>query len=366
MMKTKTASEKQLEVLAFSEEYRPTLLIVDDEESIRTSLTAVLRFCRPEFHLGVASSAEEALSILENTEVDLLITDLKLPKMDGLSLVDVVLTKYPETRSILMTAYGDNFVDYGAYQNGCACYLEKPFDVDKLLSAIDETLEQIKNRQLVHAESLIEQIYTAAEEKIDVSIKISDGTNSGLLVLKEQLITYADFGSLVGISALVAMLNCRSPQLTCREDAPELSNADLPVSWRALLKAAFLQSTTKQIAALRKSGRDLCSEPSDEYPSEESEVLIQKEILTELLQRLREAKLDSELDGEVKRKRLPFHQSLATDMIERQVTLRRLVNTGIEEYSTKNFIKARSYWIEALEIDPNCQQAKHNLAILNK
>ena len=364
-MKAGINQEEQQELRAFSREYQPSLLLVDDEASIRTSLAAVLRFCRPEFHIGTASSAEEALTILEHTEIDLLITDLKLPEMDGLSLVQATLLNHPDTRSILMTAFGTDSVDYGAYHSGCVSYLEKPFEVEALLQSIDETLDDIRATELPAEGRLVEAVRLAAQEKLDLSIRITAKKGSGLLVMRNSLITYADFDGLLGTSALVAMLACHEPRLVCSADAPELSNADLPVCWSALVRASFYKSVAQQIAELRDSGRQQSEPNSSSYPSVDKEAFFQKEILAELIQHSREARQASEVIGDVKRKRLHFHQSLQSDMIKRQVQLRNLINSGIEFYSAQNFTDARRCWQEALQIDPNCQQAKHNLEYLD-
>lgn len=348
---------------AIEQERRPHLLLVDDEPSILMSLAAVLKYSRPGYSLDTASSAEEALWILESKVVDLLITDLKLPKMDGLALVQTTLMRNPDTRSILITAFGTDSVDYGAYRSGCVNYLEKPFDVDRLLKSIDETLAQESNRPRPSS-TLVQSVCAAGAEKLTTTIKVVDENAHGLIIMADELIEYADYNGLVGINALVAMLSLKEPRIECIDGAPELNNADLPVTWQAFEEAASTNSQAQQIAFLREDGRRLRDETCAEYPMLDFEAGIQREMLAELVQRQRENVLDLELHGQLKRKRLHFHQTLSAEMVARQVQLRKMVNLGIEYYSEQYYEQARTCWLEALEIDPNCQQAKHNLDIL--
>ena len=98
---------------------RKRILIVDDEESILRSLTYSLNELDNSYKVETASSAEEALEYMAENPVDLVITDLKLPNMNGLELTESLQKSNPDTSSILITAYGDETISKNAEKAGC-------------------------------------------------------------------------------------------------------------------------------------------------------------------------------------------------------------------------------------------------------
>ena len=118
------------------------ILLVDDEPNVLSSLSKVIGDTYTDYLIATADSAEAALELFDDNSVDLLITDLKLPEMDGLSLARNTHERFPETRSILMTAFGTDQVHCDAYRYGCVAYLEKPFDIDQLGQSISDALAE--------------------------------------------------------------------------------------------------------------------------------------------------------------------------------------------------------------------------------
>ncbi|MCC7386059.1 MAG: sigma-54-dependent Fis family transcriptional regulator [Deltaproteobacteria bacterium] len=109
---------------------RRTVLIVDDEVNLRKVLEAMLR--REGYHVLTASDGQEALERLAKHPVDLVLTDLRMPKLDGMSLLRQVLAEYTGIPVIILTAHGtvDNAVE--AMKLGAFDFLTKPFDKDEL------------------------------------------------------------------------------------------------------------------------------------------------------------------------------------------------------------------------------------------
>lgn len=120
---------------------RPTILIVDDEEGLLLSLCDVLALSFGNFEIVNASSAEAAIPILKAQKTELLITDYRLPAMNGLELTRCLRAIAPATKAILITAYGNENIAKQAVQNGCIAYLEKPFDIDTLLLHVQQGLK---------------------------------------------------------------------------------------------------------------------------------------------------------------------------------------------------------------------------------
>ncbi len=117
-----------------------TILIVDDEERLRKGLARSLS--GKDRRTFTAASGEEALSVLKGRKVDLVITDLIMPGMDGMTLVGNIRSAVPGIEVIIITAYGSAESMKEAEEIGVASYLAKPFDLADLKSKVDECLSK--------------------------------------------------------------------------------------------------------------------------------------------------------------------------------------------------------------------------------
>ncbi|MDH3284009.1 MAG: sigma-54 dependent transcriptional regulator [Acidobacteriota bacterium] len=136
------------------------ILVVDDEPGIRQMLEAVLR---AEGHRVVCmASPTRALQTFEDETVDLVITDLAMPEMNGVMLLRRVAEISPDTPSIVITAYGSKETAIDAMRHGAVNYLEKPFDVEEMRLHVRHALGHRRlsseNRQLKLRLSLDERM----------------------------------------------------------------------------------------------------------------------------------------------------------------------------------------------------------------
>lgn len=111
-----------------------TILVVDDEESVRDSLVRIL--AKEGYQVRVASSGETALLAVRQEPPDLLLTDLRMPGMDGIELLKAVKAISPETQVIVMTAFGSVEVAVRAMKEGADDFLEKPLSRAVLLQVV--------------------------------------------------------------------------------------------------------------------------------------------------------------------------------------------------------------------------------------
>lgn len=117
------------------------ILIVDDEKSLILSIQAGFESYKEDFNVLTAENGKQAVSVLEETPVDLLVTDLKMPEMDGFELLAYVKTHYPTMPSIVMTAFSTPEIEKRLRKFGTMRLLEKPFDLDDLAQAVIENIE---------------------------------------------------------------------------------------------------------------------------------------------------------------------------------------------------------------------------------
>src|SRR3989440_5615694 len=116
------------------------VLVVDDEQSLRKVLAATLQ--REGYEVTVCADGEEAISSLERDGADVVVTDLVMPKMDGLSLLRKVVSRHPDVPVIVITAHGriDSAVE--AMKAGAFDFLAKPFDHGELKAIISKAARQ--------------------------------------------------------------------------------------------------------------------------------------------------------------------------------------------------------------------------------
>lgn len=118
-----------------------TILLVDDEKPLLMSLSEGLSMLDKNLYVLTAENGEEAIEILNSSDIDLIITDLKMPKKDGFDLLMYKYNNCPHVPAIVMTAqYGQNILrrldDIGVY-----C-MEKPLDFDELANKVFSLLEK--------------------------------------------------------------------------------------------------------------------------------------------------------------------------------------------------------------------------------
>jgi len=132
-----------------------TILIVDDEKNYPRILGAVLE--EEGFEILTANSGKEALELLEVSDVDLVLTDMKMPSMDGIDLLERIKTREPDLPVIMMTAHGTVDKAVEAMQKGAYSYILKPFDNERLILYVNKAIAMYRvvkeNRRLRSAVS---------------------------------------------------------------------------------------------------------------------------------------------------------------------------------------------------------------------
>ncbi|HIJ73487.1 MAG TPA: sigma-54-dependent Fis family transcriptional regulator [Candidatus Hydrogenedentes bacterium] len=129
---------------------RPKVLVAEDDQVQRDVIADILE--RAEYDATRVSCAEEALSVLRAEDVDLLVTDMRMPGMDGLELLREAKRLRPGVEVVVMTAHASIETAVAAMKEGAADYLTKPFDKEELLVVVAKATERARllreNREL--------------------------------------------------------------------------------------------------------------------------------------------------------------------------------------------------------------------------
>ena len=116
------------------------ILVVDDEENARIALSKILT--REGYEVASASNGYEALNYLRGKEVELIITDINMPEMNGLSFLRELNRSHPASNVIMITAYGEVESYIEAMNLGAFEYINKPLKVDELKKIITKIFKE--------------------------------------------------------------------------------------------------------------------------------------------------------------------------------------------------------------------------------
>jgi CheY-like chemotaxis protein len=116
-----------------------TILLVEDEANV---LKMLERFLAPQYRCVAATNGKDALEVLKATpEIDCVVTDVRMPEMDGIQLVRAIKRLRPYLPTVVMTAYGSEETASEALRAGATNYLRKPFKTQEFLSVVRKCIE---------------------------------------------------------------------------------------------------------------------------------------------------------------------------------------------------------------------------------
>lgn len=127
-----------------------SILVVDDESMMRSLLERILT--RDGYKVTSAEDGQDALRVLEGTPVDIIISDLKMPRMNGFELLKAVKQKYPGVAMIMMTAYGDTYTVKDALLLGADEYITKPFKSFEISMVVERAYWRLLSQESQRAE----------------------------------------------------------------------------------------------------------------------------------------------------------------------------------------------------------------------
>ena len=122
-------------------------LLVDDDEFIRDSLK--IAFTTKGCPIRVAESAEEGLEAIKEEQFDIIISDFRLPGMNGLDFLKLATVTQPQAVNILITAYRDEYSFSHAIRSGVAEFIEKPFSVKALVTLLALSLKRQTKQRVI-------------------------------------------------------------------------------------------------------------------------------------------------------------------------------------------------------------------------
>jgi len=155
-----------------------TLLIVDDDESLGDGLRRALKLARPTWQTYVANSGKDALALLPDKSIDVLVTDMDMPGMSGANLLEKISDHSPNVLRIVISGRYDGLTTY-AMTARSHLFLAKPFHPSQIVDLVENSLEgqrrqleirRLRGRQLPREE----QARINRQRLRDIGIRIDD------------------------------------------------------------------------------------------------------------------------------------------------------------------------------------------------
>jgi len=171
-------------------ETKHTILVVDDDPDLLDLYRKVLGELPSRPTIRTASSGARAIAMLETEPVSLLICDLKMPKMDGLQVLSIVRRNYPELRTVVLTAMGDEQLRSRVYALGVDLFWQKPGSEEETKMLLD-CLESLLGRESepgfrgVQSKSLVDIVQLECISQSSSVLRITNGPLSGRIWINE-------------------------------------------------------------------------------------------------------------------------------------------------------------------------------------
>lgn len=182
-----------------------SVLIVDDEELFTLSVAEGLRAFDPSLDVRVAANGSVALQLLEQQQVDLLVTDLHMPVMDGFELLARITRQWPQLPVLVMTAFGTGDTAERLHAFGVDNVVEKPIDFEALAGRIAAALND-GAAGYVRGITLPTFMQIVEVERKTCTLKVTSRGQEGRLHFKDGVLFDADAGALSGEAAVLEIL----------------------------------------------------------------------------------------------------------------------------------------------------------------
>jgi DNA-binding response OmpR family regulator len=223
------------------------VLIVDDEKLFIKSIADGLKTYEKKHHFKMlsAQNGQEALKNFQSHDIALLITDLRMPEMDGITLIAQVHNQYPTVPIIVMTAFGSPQIEKQIKKMGILHYLEKPIGFDELRDHILHELGR-KKKSRIEGVTLASFLQLIWMEKMTCTLTVKSNENSGTLSVLSGELKNAQTKKQLGLDAALEILDWES--VTIELDENYIADGEtIKISIEELLLESFRRKDERSL-----------------------------------------------------------------------------------------------------------------------
>jgi CheY-like chemotaxis protein len=203
------------------------VLFVDDDNVLCHSVQHLSQKYTDRFIMVTAGNGVEALDVLSQHTVSLVITDLQMPEMDGFALLAQMSLHHPEVPVMIITAYGSPETRRKGLSEGAVGFIEKPVVVPDLLDVISETLDAQSEGgafQSIQLETMA-QLIEMARKSCTLRVTDKASQDRGVLFFRDGALVDARCNEAEGIPAAVALFGWDFVKMDIEETLPEMENS---------------------------------------------------------------------------------------------------------------------------------------------
>jgi len=243
---------------------KPNVLIVDDDAAFLRLIQKDMEVFADSFSISIVETGNAALELLENTYVSLVISDVRMPGMDGFELLTGILNKFPDIPVCLMTSYDKPKTEEVVFSSGAVGYLKKPFTAIELFAQITKMLNKRADGGSLHNVTLETFLQLIEMEQQTSTLRVVDKKEkrSGVLFFRNG-----------------EMMNARSGMKQGKEAAYEIlswSNVSLTIEHDCVFKEKLIEGDLQALLLDAMRAKDEIAEgfESEEDHAEEGEILL--------------------------------------------------------------------------------------------
>jgi len=141
------------------------ILLVDDDPVLLQALPHTISLRMSGVQVETADAANLALEMVQQQEYDAVVSDIKMPGMDGLDLLEKVLERYPDIPVLLITGHGEHELAIRALRGGAYDYIQKPIDRDDFVASLSRALQMRQMRRQIQVQQRALEQYTFSLER---------------------------------------------------------------------------------------------------------------------------------------------------------------------------------------------------------
>jgi DNA-binding response OmpR family regulator len=223
-------------------DHQKFILVADDEEDLTWSIAKSIEKNDKIFQVICVNNGDRALEVLSTRHVDLVISDLRMPGRDGLTLLLDIQRNYPNTRVIIMTAYGSEQLRDEISRRGTPYYIEKPFDLRYLRKLIYEVLDitEAGFEGMLVSSRIRDMIEYNCENRRTSAMRVFNGSHSGVIHFNKGEIVHAECGELTGENAFYSILDWEKGNFAFDPQGVS-SKRTIRTGWRTLLNPKLIE-----------------------------------------------------------------------------------------------------------------------------
>ena len=203
-----------------------SVLFVDDDQEMLQALKEGLEKYQETFSVVLAEDGVDAVEKLKRHKISLVVTDLKMPNMDGFSLLAHVMEKYPDIPVIIITGYSTSEMKRLAQEGGAVGYISKPFLIEDLAKQIMRTLRKESDGGTLHGISSGMFLQLMEMEERTCTIRLIDRASqkAGVLFFREGSLLDARVEGLQGIDAAYMIFSWDEVTLSIQNECLQKEN----------------------------------------------------------------------------------------------------------------------------------------------